>query len=148
MLAYSSFDQMRKLKDSIMPNIKRRAISSGSKFETLAGYSRAIVDGEFIFISGTVGYDFKTGAIPEGAEKQTRQALANISEALAQANATLQDIVRVRVFLTSRDDILPVSKILGETFADPRPTNTTVIVTLAEEEMRVELEVTALKRAD
>ena len=130
-----------------MPDCTRRAILSGSKFETLAGYSRAIVDGEFIFVSGTVGYDFKTGAIPEGAEKQTRQALANIEDALAQADATLQDIVRVRVFLTSRDDILPVSKILGETFAEPRPTNTTVIVMLAEEEMRVELEVTALKRA-
>ncbi|AML51055.1 RidA family protein [Falsihalocynthiibacter arcticus] len=131
-----------------MTNHVRRAILSGSKFETLAGYSRAIVDGEFIFVSGTVGYNFKTGDIPKGAENQTRQALANISEALAQANATLQDIVRVRVFLTSRDDIIPVSTILGETFSEPRPTNTTVIVQLAEEEMRVELEVTALKRAD
>lgn len=125
----------------------RWTISSGSKFEDLAGYSRAVVDGEFIFVSGTVGYDFKTGAIPEGAEAQTRQALANIAEALAKADATLSDIVRVRVFLTRREDIVPVSHILGETFSDPRPTNTTVIVTLAEEEMRVELEVTALKRS-
>lgn len=124
----------------------RWAISSGSKFEELAGYSRAVVDGEFIFVSGTVGYDFKTGAIPEGAEAQTRQALANIAEALAQADATLKDIVRVRVFLTRREDIVPVSHILGATFSDPKPTNTTVIVTLAEEEMRVELEATALKR--
>ncbi|WP_306118042.1 MULTISPECIES: RidA family protein [unclassified Roseitalea] len=124
----------------------RWTISSGSKFETLAGYSRAVVDGEFIFVSGTVGYDFKTGAIPDGAEAQTRQALANIAEALDQAGATLKDVVRVRVYLTRREDIVPVSRILGETFSDPRPTNTTVIVTLAEEEMRVELEVTALKR--
>lgn len=121
---------------------------SGSKFETLAGYSRAIVDGEFIFVSGTVGYNFKTGEVPEGVEDQTHRALANIAEALAQANATLQDIVRVRVFLTTRDDIMPVSKILGGTFGEPRPTNTTVIVQLAEEQMKIELEVTALKRAD
>ncbi len=121
---------------------------SGSKFETLAGYSRAIVDGEFIFVSGTVGYNFKTGEVPESVEDQTHQALANISEALAQANATLQDIVRVRVFLTTRDDIMPVSTILGGTFSEPRPTNTTVIVQLAEEQMKIELEVTALKRAD
>lgn len=124
----------------------RWTISSGSKFEELAGYSRAVVDGEFIFVSGTVGYDFQTGAIPEGAEAQTRQALSNIAHALAQAGATLKDIVRVRVFLTRREDIVPVSRILGETFQEPRPTNTTVIVTLAEEAMRVELEVTALKR--
>ncbi|WP_417260718.1 RidA family protein [Celeribacter sp.] len=131
-----------------MTNPTRQAILSGSKFETLAGYSRAIVDGEFIFVSGTVGYNFKTGEVPESVEDQTHQALANISEALAQANATLQDIVRVRVFLTTRDDIMPVSTILGGTFSEPRPTNTTVIVQLAEEQMKIELEVTALKRAD
>lgn len=124
----------------------RWTISSGSKFETLAGYSRAVVDGEFIFVSGTVGYDFETGAIPEGAGAQTRQALSNIAAALARADATMTDIVRVRVFVTRREDIIPVSEVLGQTFTDPRPTNTTVIVTLAEEEMLVELEVTALKR--
>lgn len=124
----------------------RYTISSGSKFEEMAGYSRAVVDGDFIFVSGTVGYDFKTGAIPAGIEAQTRQALDNIAAALAQADAGLADVVRIRVFLTKRDDILPASRILGKTFRDPRPTNTTVIVTLAEEEMLVELEVTALKR--
>ena len=107
---------------------------------------RAVVDGDFIFVSGTVGYDFASGHIPEGAEAQTRLALQNIAEALAKADATMKDIVRIRVFLTRREDIVPVSRILGETFSDPRPTNTTVIVTLAEEEMKVELEVTAPRR--
>ncbi|MFV0492016.1 MAG: RidA family protein [Pseudorhodobacter sp.] len=124
----------------------RYTISSGSKFEEMAGYSRAVVDGDFIFVSGTVGYDFQSGAIAEGIEAQTRQAIANIAWALGEADAGLGDIVRVRVFLTKREDILPASRILGETFGDPRPTNTTVIVTLAEEEMLVELEVTAVKR--
>jgi len=129
-----------------MTDTPRWTINSGSRFEKLAGYSRAVIDGEFIFVSGTVGYDHRTGVIPDGAEAQTRQALATIEEALTQADATLADIVRIRVFLASRDDIMPVSHILGETFSDPKPANTTVIVTLAEDAMRVELEVTALRR--
>ncbi|MFV0387079.1 RidA family protein [Paracoccus sp. (in: a-proteobacteria)] len=129
-----------------MPAPTRTTISSGSKFEDMAGYSRAVVDGDFIFVSGTVGYDFATGQVPDGIEAQTRQALRNIAWALEQAGAGLSDIVRLRVFLTRREDILPASRILGETFSDPRPTNTTVIVTLAEDQMLIEIEVTALRR--
>jgi enamine deaminase RidA (YjgF/YER057c/UK114 family) len=125
---------------------QRWAISSGSHFEELAGYSRAIVDRDFIFVSGTAGYDFATGQISNDAEEQTRQALRTIVSALEQAGASLADVVRVRVFIPNRGDIAAVSGVLAKTFSDPRPTNTTIVCNLAEEEMKVELEVTALKQ--
>jgi enamine deaminase RidA (YjgF/YER057c/UK114 family) len=124
----------------------RRQISSGSKYEELAGYSRAIVDGEFVFVSGTVGYDFAAGTIADDVAEQARQSLRTIAKALADADTTLDDVVRIRVFVTDRAYIMPVSGVLAETFRKSRPANTTVVVQLAEPEMKVELEVTALKR--
>jgi enamine deaminase RidA (YjgF/YER057c/UK114 family) len=128
-------------------SMSRWAISSGSKFEELAGYSRAIVDGEWIFVSGTAGYEFSTNTISDDAAEQTRQCLATISAALEKADASMKDIVRVRVYVAAREDVMEVSKVLGATFSDPRPTNTTIICGFAMPEMKVELEVTALKRA-
>jgi enamine deaminase RidA (YjgF/YER057c/UK114 family) len=124
----------------------RRAIYSGSRFERLAGYSRAVVDGEWIFVSGTAGYDMASNTISDDAGEQTRQSLAIISAALQEAGATLADVVRVRVYVADRGDIMPVSRILAETFSDPRPANTTIVCGFATAEMKVELEVTALKR--
>lgn len=124
----------------------RWAISSGSKFEALAGYSRAIVDGEWVFVSGTAGYDIANDTISEDPAEQTRQALATISDALGKADASLSDIVRVRVYVADRGDIMAVSQVLGATFSDPRPTNTTIVCGFPMPEMKVELEVTALKR--
>jgi enamine deaminase RidA (YjgF/YER057c/UK114 family) len=124
----------------------RWTISSGSKFEELAGYSRAVVDGEWIFVSGTAGYDFVDHSISEDPAEQTRQSLKTIAAALDRAGATLADIVRVRVYLASREDVMAISKVLGETFSDPRPTNTTIVCGFAMPEMKVELEVTALRR--
>jgi enamine deaminase RidA (YjgF/YER057c/UK114 family) len=124
----------------------RWTISTGSKFEEMAGYSRAVVDGEWIFVSGTAGYDFATGSISSDAAEQARQALATIAKSLEQAGASLSDIVRVRVYLADRADVMAVSQVLGSTFSDPRPTNTTIICGFAMPEMKVELEVTALKR--
>jgi enamine deaminase RidA (YjgF/YER057c/UK114 family) len=124
----------------------RWTISSGSKFEKLAGYSRAVVDGEWIFMSGTAGYDIAKDRFPADAAEQTRIALATISEALAKAGAALSDIVRVRVYLADARDVMAVSKILGETFSDPRPTNTTIVCGFADPGIKVEIEVTALKR--
>lgn len=129
-----------------MTGDKRWTISSGSKFEEMAGYSRAVVDGEWVFVSGTAGYDFRDGSISDDAAEQTRQSLATIARALEQADASLADIVRVRVYVAERADIMAVSRVLGETFSDPRPTNTTIVCGFAEEAMKVELEVTALKR--
>jgi enamine deaminase RidA (YjgF/YER057c/UK114 family) len=125
----------------------RRAITSGSKFETLAGYSRAVVDGDWIFVSGTAGYDPATAAFATGAEAQARRSLQTIAEALGEADATLADIVAVRVFVADRAHVMPVSKVLGETFSDPRPTNTTIICGFPVEEILVELEVVARRRA-
>ncbi|WP_117192305.1 RidA family protein [Rhizobium terrae] len=125
----------------------RWTISSGSRFEEMAGYSRAVVQDPWIFVSGTAGYDFANGGmISSDAAEQARQSLKTISETLEKAGSSLRDIVRVRVYLASRDDVMAVSKVLGETFSDPRPTNTTIICGFAMEEMKVELEVTALKR--
>jgi enamine deaminase RidA (YjgF/YER057c/UK114 family) len=124
----------------------RWAITSRSKFEKLAGYSRAVVDGEWIFVSGTAGYDIANNTISDDAAEQTRQSLAVISAALKEAGATLADIVRVRVYVADRGDIMAVSRILAETFSDPRPANTTIVCGFATLEMKVELEVTALRR--
>ncbi|MDF2809002.1 MAG: hypothetical protein K0S56_33 [Microvirga sp.] len=124
----------------------RWTISSGSKFEELAGYSRAVVDGEWIFVSGTAGYDFASNTISDDAAEQTRQCLATIAATLEKAGASLKDIVRVRVYVADREDVMAVSKVLGAAFSDPRPTNTTIVCGFAMPEMKVELEVTALKR--
>ncbi|WP_293853224.1 RidA family protein [uncultured Alsobacter sp.] len=124
----------------------RRTLSTGSKFETWAGYSRAVIDGDFVFVSGTAGYDFAADTIAPDAASQARKALETIAATLAQAGATMADIVRVRVFLTDRADVMAVSSILGETFSDPRPASTTILCGFAMPEMKVEIEVTALKR--
>ena len=124
----------------------RWTISSGSKFEEMAGYSRAVVDGEWIFVSGTAGYNFADHSISDDVAEQTRQSLATISAALEKAGASLKDIVRVRVYVSEREHVPAVSKVLGETFSDPRPTNTTIVCGFAMPEMKVELEVTALRR--
>lgn len=123
----------------------RRAISSGSKFEELAGYSRAVADGEWVFVSGTTGAD-SAGRFPPDAGEQARLSLATISRALAEADADLGDVVQVRVYLADRADVMTVSGILRETFQDPRPTNTTIICGFPADGIKVELEVTALKR--
>src|SRR5690606_12752823 len=133
-------------RERFMTSEKRWTVNSGSKFEELAGYSRAVIDGEWIFISGTAGYNFEDGSISNDAAEQTRQSLRTIAQALEKAGATLADIVRVRVFVADRADIMDVSRVLGQAFSDPRPTNTTIVCGFAEEAMKVELEVTALKR--
>ncbi len=124
----------------------RRRISSGSKFEALAGYSRAVVDGEWVFVSGTTGYDYKAGTISDDVAEQTRQTFRNIEAALAEAGAGLADVVRVRVWIASRDHFDTVAPILGEYLGEARPANTTVISALVAPEMKVEIEVTAKMR--
>ncbi|MHB2166358.1 RidA family protein [Alsobacter sp. R-9] len=124
----------------------RRAITTGSRFEAWAGYSRAVVDGEWIFVSGTAGYDFTDDSISDDAAEQARQALRTIEATLRKADASLADVVRVRVYLSDRAWVMPVCEVLGQTFSDPRPTNTTIICGFAMPEMKVEIEVTALRR--
>lgn len=125
---------------------KRWAIRTGSKFEELAGYSRAVVDGDWVFVSGTAGFDPATGTFPDDPAEQTRLALRQIGDTLAKAGGSLADIVRVRVYLSDAAHVMAASKILGETFTDPRPTNTTIICGFAVPEIQVEIEATALVR--
>ena len=125
---------------------ERWTINSGSKFEEMAGYSRAVVDGEWVFVSGTAGYNFDDGTISDDAAEQAQQSVRTIRDTLEKAGATLSDVVRVRVYLADRADVVAVSRVLGETFVDPRPTNTTIICGFAMEEMKVELEMSALVR--
>ena len=123
--------------------MERQRIYSGSRFEELAGYARAVVDGDWIFVSGTSGHDPKTGSISEDVAAQTRQALETIGEALGEAKADLVDVVRVRVFVSDRAYVVPVSGVLKTAFDKIRPANTTVVCGFAEPTMKVELEVTA-----
>jgi len=124
----------------------RWAISSGSKFEELAGYSRAVVDGDWVFTSATAGADPETGAFAPDAETQARHALDVIAATLTKAGAGWGDVVQVRCYLADRADVVPVSKLLGALFVDPRPTNTTILCAFPLEEIRVEFEMVARKR--
>ena len=121
----------------------RRFISSGSPYEELAGYSRAVVDDGWVFVSGTVGQDFATMTMPASAEGQAEQALDTIESALKEAGAALQDVVRVRVYVPDRGDVVAVSGVIKRRLGAARPTNTTVCCPLAVEGAKVEIEVTA-----
>ncbi|MBK8977267.1 MAG: RidA family protein [Planctomycetes bacterium] len=129
---------------------RRHHIRSGSDFEKLAGYARAVVvpdpHGDWIFVSGTTGYDYATGTISADPVEQTEQCFWNIGAALAQAGAALDDIVRIRVFVRSRDVFRAIAPVLGARCRAFEPANTTVIAELVEPAMLVEIEVTARAR--
>src|SRR5262245_47791257 len=123
----------------------RKFVSSGSPWEALAGYSRAVVDGRWVFVSGTVGYDRGNNAWPPTAEGQAQVALDIIERALGEARATLLDVVRVRVYVPDRADVAAVSAVLKERLGAARAANTAICSPLAVAEAKVELEVTALR---
>ncbi|MCF6326002.1 MAG: RidA family protein [Devosiaceae bacterium] len=118
-------------------------ISSGSPFEAKVSYSRAVIDKDMVYVSGSTGYDYETMILPEDVAAQTRNTLATISKALAQANCTLNDVVRVRYYLKDISDIDAVIPLLGEAFARSRPAATLIVADLIEAEMKIEIEVTA-----
>lgn len=124
----------------------RRNISQGSKFEEMAGYSRAVVDDPWVFVSGTTGFDYAAGTISDDITEQTEQTFRNIGWALKEAGAGFEDVVRVRVYLAAAEYFEPVAAVLGRKFASVRPANTTVIAPLIDPAMKVEIEVTAKKR--
>ena len=125
----------------------RRLISSGSTFEAQIGYSRAVVDGEWIFVSGTTGYDYSKMIMPKGLLEQTEQALANIEAALGKAGASLRDVVRVTYILPNGAEFPQCWPILRKYFGEIRPASTMISAGLADPKMRIEIEVTALKRS-
>jgi enamine deaminase RidA (YjgF/YER057c/UK114 family) len=130
-----------------LPAMTRRLISSGSTFEAQIGYSRAVVDGEWIFVSGTTGFDYATMTMPEGLLEQTEQALANIESALGKAGASLRDVVRVTYILPKGDEFSQCWPVLRRFFGEIRPASTMISAGLADPKMRIEIEVTALKRS-
>jgi enamine deaminase RidA (YjgF/YER057c/UK114 family) len=125
----------------------RRLISSGSTFEAQIGYSRAVVDGEWIFVSGTTGFDYSSMTMPEGLLEQTEQALENIESALGKAGASLRDVVRVTYILPKGEEFPQCWPVLRKYFGEIRPASTMISAGLADPKMRIEIEVTALKRA-
>jgi enamine deaminase RidA (YjgF/YER057c/UK114 family) len=123
----------------------RRFLSSRAPWEALAGYSRAVVDGRWVFVSGTVGYDPSTNTWPPSADAQAEVAFDIIERALREAGATLLDVVRVRVYVPNRADVAAVSGVVKTRLGAAGAANTTVCAPLAVEDARVEIEVTALK---
>ncbi|MBN9237103.1 MULTISPECIES: RidA family protein [Phyllobacteriaceae] len=124
----------------------RRLISTGSPFEKTAGYSRAVVQGDWCFVAGTTGYDYTTMTMPDTVEAQARNCLETISGALKQGGFELADVVRAHYYITDQNDVDKVFPILGEYFGDIRPAATMVVCLLNKPEMKIEVEVTALRR--
>jgi enamine deaminase RidA (YjgF/YER057c/UK114 family) len=124
----------------------RRLISTGSPFEKTAGYSRAVVDGNWCFVAGTTGYDYASMIMPESVEEQAHNCLKTITKALADAGFALADVVRTHYYVTDRAYVHRVYPILGQYFGSIRPAATMIVCDLAEPEMKIEIEVTALKR--
>jgi enamine deaminase RidA (YjgF/YER057c/UK114 family) len=125
----------------------RQLISSGSSFEAEIGYSRAVVDGDWVFVSGTTGFDYATMTIADDLVAQTEQCLQNIAAALAQANARMSDVVRVNYVLPAGNEFSRCWPTLRKYFGDVRPAAMMISAGLADPRMRIEIEVTARRRA-
>ena len=123
--------------------MSRRHISSGSSFEREIGYSRAVVDGDWIFVSGTTGFDYSAMTIADGIVEQTEQCLRNIEAALADAGATLRDVVRVTYVVPDASQFPACWPTLRKYFGDVRPAAMMISAGLADPRMRIEIEVTA-----
>lgn len=122
-----------------------KRISSGSEFETLIGYSRAVDDGEYVFVSGTTGYDYSTMTISSDVVEQVDQCFKNIEQALVEAGSSLAKVVRVRYIFPNRDDIEPCWPVFSKYLGKAKPAATMIVAGLLEDEMKVEIEVTARK---
>ena len=125
----------------------RQLISSGSSYEREIGYSRAVVDGEWVFVSGTTGFDYTSMTISDNLLEQVEQCLRNIKSALEQAGAGFSDVVRVTYILPQGSDFPACWPVLRKYFGDVRPAATMISAGLADPRMRIEIEVTARRRA-
>jgi enamine deaminase RidA (YjgF/YER057c/UK114 family) len=126
----------------------RRLISTGSPFEKIAGYSRAVVDGDMCFVAGTTGYDYATMTMPDAVEEQARNCLRTISRALEEAGFALADVVRATYYVTDIAHADKVFPIFGAFFGEIRPAASMLGVTaLYKPEMKIEIEVTAKRRS-
>ncbi len=125
----------------------RKLISSGSAFEQQIGYSRAVVDGDWVFVSGTTGFDYASMSISDDLLQQAEQCLKNIESALRHADASLKDVVRVTYILPNAKDFEPCWPVLRKYFWDIRPASTMICAGLIDPRMKIEIEVTARKRS-
>lgn len=126
--------------------MKRTLISSGSTFEKKIGYSRAVVQGDWIFVSGTTGYDYISMTISDDVAEQAEQTLKNIIRALEQADASLADVVRVHYILPNAKDFEACWPVLQKYFGEVLPAATMFSAGLTDEKMKIEIEVTALRQ--
>ena len=127
--------------------MSRERISQDSEFEQAIGYSRAVVDGRWVFVAGTTGFDYATMTISDDIVEQVDQTLANIDDALTRAGSSASDVVRVRYLLPDADDFEACWPSLRRYFGDARPAATMMVVGLSDPRMRIEIEVTAIKPA-
>jgi enamine deaminase RidA (YjgF/YER057c/UK114 family) len=123
----------------------RRLISSGSSFERDIGYSRAVAQGDWVFVSGTTGFDYTTMTMSDDVAEQTEQCLRNIQHALEQAGASLADVVRVTYVLPRAEDFPSCWPTLRRYFGEVRPAAMMISAGLADPRMKIEIEVTALR---
>lgn len=124
----------------------RQLISSGSAFEREASYSRAVLDGDFVFVSGTTGFDYATMTISDDVAEQTRQTFRNIEAALQKAGSSLKDAVRVTYYVVNVADWPRAYPVFKEFLAEARPASTALICGLIDPRMKIEIEITARKR--
>jgi enamine deaminase RidA (YjgF/YER057c/UK114 family) len=125
----------------------RKLISSGSTFEASIGYSRAVVDGDWMFVSGTTGFDYDKMTISENVVEQAEQCFVNIEKAMSQGGFELADVVRVHYLLPNADDFEPCWPVLQKYLGQVRPAATMFTAGLADKRMKIEIEVTAKKRS-
>ena len=127
--------------------IKRIRISSGSEFESKIGYSRAVVDGDYIFVSGTTGYNYDTMSISADVVEQAEQCFRNIEKALIQGGSNLDNVVRVRYIFPNKHDFQPCWPVFEKHLNNAKPAATMFVAGLADDAMKIEIEVTARKCA-
>ncbi|HYP71329.1 MAG TPA: RidA family protein [Variovorax sp.] len=128
-----------------MTSRQKRLISSGSTFEQQIGYSRAVVMGEWVFVSGTTGFDYSAMTISDDVVEQAEQCMKNIESALREAGASVGDVVRVNYILPDAKDFEPCWPVLRKYFGDVRPAATMISAGLADARMKIEIQVTALR---
>ena len=125
----------------------RRTISTGSRFETDYAFSRAVVDGDWVFVAGTTGMNYDTGEMADDVVEQAEQTFRNIERVLDEAGASIDDTVRVQYTVTDRADMLAVAPVLAKRFGAARPAATAVIAGLIDPRMKIEIEVTVRRNA-
>lgn len=123
--------------------MNRRLISSGSDFETKIGYSRAVVDGDYVFVSGTTGYNYQTGTISDDVVEQAEQCFKNIEKALQEAGSSLDQAVRVHYIFPNKSDFEPCWPVFAKYLGKSRPAATVIIAGLLDDKMKLEIEITA-----